>query len=124
MIATFVVKIVAMTIARDSIEQLVAIKVAARTHIATFGFAKVVVAKKVVANKGVSNEVVVIAIANVMWAVNGYQILQADRWKNHPIGLKGKDSQSEIKPQIKTFLRSMWLRSLRLLFKTAKIGKC
>ena len=118
MIATFVVKIVAMTIARDSIEQLVAIKVAARTHIATFGFAKVVVAKKVVANKGVSNEVVVIAI------VNGYQILQADRWKNHPIGFKGKDSQSEIKPQIKTFLRSMWLRSLRLLFKTAKIGKC
>ena len=119
MIATFVVKIVAMTIARDSIEQLVAIKAAARTHIAIFGFAK-----KVVANKGVSYEVVVIAIANVMWAVNGYQILQADRWKNHPIGFKGKDSQSEIKPQIKTFLRSMWLRSLRLLFKTAKIGKC
>ena len=96
MIATFVVKIVAMTIARDSIEQLVAIMVVAMKHIAI-----VVAVRKVVGNKVVANEVVVIAIANVMRAVNGYQILQVDRWKNHPIGFKGKDSQSEIKPQIK-----------------------
>ena len=108
MIATFVAKIVVMTIARDSIEQLVAIMVVAMKHIATFGFAIVVAVRKVVVNKGVANEVVVIAIANVMRAVNGYQILQADRWKNHPIGFKSKDCQSEIKPQIKTFLRSIW----------------
>ena len=67
MIATFVVKIVAMTIVRDSIEQLVAIKVVAMKHIATFGFAIVVAVRKVVGNK-----VVVIAIANVMRAVSGY----------------------------------------------------
>ena len=78
MIATFVAKIVAMTIAKDSIEQLVAIKVAARTHIATFGVAIVVAVRKVVVSKGFANEVAVIAIANVMRTVTGFQIMQAD----------------------------------------------
>ena len=57
-IVTFVVKMAAMMIARDSIGKLVVIKAAAMTHIVTFGFAKLAVAKKAVANKGVANEVV------------------------------------------------------------------
>ena len=76
-IVTFAVKMVAMTIARESIGKLVVIKAAAMKHIVTFGFAKLAVAKnvvaiEVVANKVVANEVVVIAIAIVKLTVKGY----------------------------------------------------
>ena len=76
-IVTFAVKMVAMTIARESIGKLVVITAAAMKHIVTFGFAKLAVAKnvvaiEVVANKVVANEVVVIAMAIEKLTVKGY----------------------------------------------------